>query len=175
MKPSLTGSWAKWHRAIEVLETLDEEIRREDYPIPVVGKDEPDTDQHVYRVKAIPDTPARWGALVGDVIHNLRSALNHAVCAGVRLNGGDCKNPMSQFPFVSEKGMWIRDRRQARYISQLTRRQKAVVRRYQPHQTRLRRRPFGKPHPLAMLVDMSNADKAWDAVHIATAVRPYNN
>lgn len=159
MKPSLAGAWEKWHRAIEVLETLNDEIARQDYVIPVVGKDKPDTGQYEFVVESIPETPLRWGVLVGDVVHNLRSALDHAVCAAVRLNGGNCEKPQSQFPFVSTKGQWISDRRHARYIIQLTRRERAIVRSYQPHQARLRRRPFGKPHPMTVLADLSNVDK----------------
>lgn len=46
-------------------------------------------------------SPAEWGPIVGDVIHNLRSALDLAAVECVRLNGGDDREVY--FPFAGEE------------------------------------------------------------------------
>jgi len=156
MHPSLDSAWEKWHRAIEQSQALDEEIAGDEYRIPLWLDTNSDPDHDVFRVEAIPQTPLRWGVLIGEIVYNFRSALDHAVCAAVTLNGRDCERPRSQFPLLSEKRFWPNHRDS---ISGLTRAQRALVRVYQPYQTWYRKRPFRKPHPLGMLAAMSNADK----------------
>jgi hypothetical protein len=77
---NLAGCWAKMQRSVEHLETLRQEISRRHYMVELVQGWDP-LGNAEFVVKSVPDPPMRWATIVGDVVHNLRSALDHAVCA----------------------------------------------------------------------------------------------
>lgn len=84
------GPRLKVERAKEHINDLVTEIKafvgRDPYE---VRKDvEPDTGHHVYRIHIREQLPPRWGVIVGDVVHNLRSSLDLLACGLVRANGG---------------------------------------------------------------------------------------
>jgi len=59
---------------------------------------DPETDEHVWRVSVDKTIPAEIGPIVGDIVHNLRSALDYIICDLVRANNliaplEDQKNP----------------------------------------------------------------------------------
>jgi hypothetical protein len=156
MRSSLGSSWEKWHRSLELLDGLKTDFQSEEYLIPVRVEPGHDPGYYVFKVESIPETPLRWGVVIGEIVHDLRSALDHAVCAAVRLNGRNCERPRSQFPLLTDRNEWPKHRKS---ISAMKPALRAVVRNYQPYQTWFRKRPFGKPHPLGALAAMSNADK----------------
>jgi len=150
----LKGAWEKCHRAREHLETLYAESRAEERTIGVRTEFDPHDDMCSFVVETLPEAKLRWSVIVGDVVYNLRSALDQAVCAAVIVNGGDCEAPPSQFPITTRRKLW-RDPRTRRMVSQLPRKQRAIVRRSQPYKA------SGGPvgHPLAILQEWSNRDK----------------
>jgi len=79
MTPSLDGPLAKLNRAGEHLKALYQTVRRlqdgEGYA--AVLEIDPETGDHLWRMKVDPAAPMRLGVLVGDVAHNLRSCLDH--------------------------------------------------------------------------------------------------
>jgi hypothetical protein len=50
-----------------------------------------------------------WGTYMGDVIHNLRSALDNFICALVLLNNPDHSIEHTQFPICDGERQWIND------------------------------------------------------------------
>lgn len=76
----LQGAAVKLNRATEHLNALNREVQEhfatEPYRTPVTEEGD---GWYVARMEILEDPPVRWGAIVGDVAHNLRSALDHAV------------------------------------------------------------------------------------------------
>lgn len=71
-------------------------------PIRVEREEESQTGDLVHKVRITEPIPAHWSADIGDVIHNLRSALDHLACELVRANHGtittDTAFPISDDP-----------------------------------------------------------------------------
>lgn len=82
--PSLEGARIKLARAARHLDELKEAARRylESHPFQVVR------EGAVYSVKIVQTVPPEWGAIVGDVVHNLRSALDLLAWQLVETGGG---------------------------------------------------------------------------------------
>lgn len=78
---------------IERAKELIQELRREieafhgGNPYQLIASTEPESGDHVVRVHILRAPPARWGALIGDAIHNVRSALDLLVWQLVLCNG----------------------------------------------------------------------------------------
>jgi hypothetical protein len=94
----LEGSWAKLERAREHFEFIETELRTnpdgrfwEENPDPLVAEVEAEGREHALylRLRKEPDFQ-RWGLLLGDGMHNLRSALDLAVYElAIRASGKD--------------------------------------------------------------------------------------
>lgn len=101
--------------------------------------------------------PIRWGVLLGDSVHNLRSALDHLICQVALLDGGtmaDCER--SQFPIASkseEQFERMADRCLPKCFSE---KHRAMVKEPQPFHAGEK---AAETHPLSVLADFSNADK----------------
>lgn len=54
-----------------------------------------------YRVKIVECAPSAWSAIIGDIVHNLRSSLDLLATALVAANGGSTKH--TYFPFNRDK------------------------------------------------------------------------
>jgi len=54
---------------------------------------------HVFRANQPPEADPSWSAIVGDCLHNLRSALDHLAYQLVRVSGGT-PNIHTQFPIA---------------------------------------------------------------------------
>lgn len=161
MPHPLEGAWTKADRAREHLETLQAEIAAHAAgPAVVVVRLEiaPRSDHYNLVVDAVPEAPLiRWGVAVGDIVHNLRSALDHLAYQLVRY--GRCsdlsRREMKQVQFP------IHDTR-SDFRESLTRRlpgvglrQVGMIEREQPYK-RYNDVSFS---PLRRLRELSNADK----------------
>lgn len=102
---SLEGARIKLARAARHLDELREATHRylESRPFHVVR------NGTVYSVKIVQTVPPEWGAIVGDVVHNLRSALDLLAWQLVEAGGGtpsrDTCFPVSQAPNTSESSL----------------------------------------------------------------------
>src|SRR5258708_3115833 len=78
---SLAGCWAKLAHAIEHINTLRAEIEEAGTPdptsIPLRRAYEAADGAVVYRIERVIKVSERWPLIVGDAIHDLRSALDH--------------------------------------------------------------------------------------------------
>lgn len=91
-QPDFGDCWAKLDRGKQHRDALQDEfglghgpdgipIAPKLNPIPVSVKFEDESGYHVYRATARPPegSPVRWALVVGDAVHNFRSALDHVV------------------------------------------------------------------------------------------------
>jgi hypothetical protein len=99
----LAEAWLKLERGREHLKTLDDEVWRfhDDDPYAVVAEFDHERAQNVARfrkLKVIPHT--RWGLIVGDAVHNARSALDYIAwrLAGSIIGDRDTLFPICRWP-----------------------------------------------------------------------------
>jgi hypothetical protein len=161
----LEGVRAKLERAEESIEELEREfgafLAGNPYEIP--GKFYPKRSEYVFRFRVIEPLPLRWGVLVGEIVHDLRSALDHLLWQLVILDGGG-PGKHTQFPIFNRFADY---RRLALVGTQrsppmlkglggtLRSGHVAAITRTQPY-----RRPNGfTTHPLWLLARLSNIDK----------------
>lgn len=78
----------KIERAKHHLSNLDSELRayRSRQPYTVIREDNSKTGDHIFRFKANETIPVEIPLIIGDVVHNLRSAFDHLVCQCVIAN-----------------------------------------------------------------------------------------
>jgi hypothetical protein len=93
--PKLKVKWAKRHIS-ELERFIGEHVRRDVYGLTVKKSVQPGQDQIV--VTASGELPTELPAFIGDVVHNLRSALDLMACALVGLNDQSTKSVY--FPFA---------------------------------------------------------------------------
>lgn len=135
---SLDGVWAKLDRGEEHLKTLASEIdafiNRDPQPfgfsIPYLN---PETGWHtVYGI--VEDTPPeRLGVILGDVLHNIRSALDHLVWQLVLLNGGEPKGGArgNAFPIALTEDQW--KTAQGQHLAGVAEAHREIIEKTQPY------------------------------------------
>jgi hypothetical protein len=94
--------------------------------------------------------PLRIGVVLGDLVHNLRSALDHLVWQAVLRNGHEPNNS-HQFPICEEERFWRAVR--ARRLRGVADEDTDAIRQVQPFTVVV------KPTPLTRLREISNEDK----------------
>lgn len=141
------------------IDALDKEIAdlRKEHPITTFAEFE---GESAFLVKVrVPKTPdLRWGVMLGDAIHNLRCALDHAVWqliqrnvrAGFKVAPTEAQERRIHYPIYDTRDGFSG----ATAIRFLTTRQIAFLRWRQPY-----RRPRPDATPLAELAWLSNTDK----------------
>lgn len=104
MSHPLDGCRAKFQRAEETLEYLGREIttflNQEPPPYTIVKQHQDNGLEYAFIAHGDPDPPLRFAVLAGEIIHHLRSSLDHLVHASVIQNG---KTPTKrhQFPICT--------------------------------------------------------------------------
>lgn len=112
-QPNLWGSFLKLDRAMELLDALQDEVTSTiGFASPAnpvkTGMDfNPEMTEYRLWLRHIPtDLIGRYGVLIGDIAHNLRSALDHLAWELVRI--GSDRQPrmprMVQFPCCDTPG-----------------------------------------------------------------------
>ena len=155
---SLAGAYAKLDRADEHFKALEAELQTfvQGNVDAARGKLQNVDGETFYVMEAheIRPVPLPVGVILGDAIHNLRSALDHTLCQLVALHGGeaDTGNQFPIFTYVPTK-KWALDK-WAKNIRGVTGPDLALIEHVQPHT-----RDDPTTHPLAVLQDVSNADK----------------
>lgn len=157
-EPSLDGSFEKCKRALEHLETFKAETRAwlQVQPYRIVGKFERETNEYVFHV-GLPAAPVRFGVVAGEIIHSLRSALEHLVGQLVLAN----KQPLrtgpngNGFPVLKEPPSEGFDKRTKGKLRGVCAEARAVVERVQPY----RRKNDPRTDPLLILDQLWIEDK----------------
>ena len=180
----LTGALVKLDRAAEHIRFLVGEVDafQKDNPLTTFAEFEANRD---FLVKVrVPQTPdLQWGVVLGDAVHNLRSALDHAawelvqrnVRAGFKPVLTEKQERLIQYPISDDRARF----KTAPVMRFLTTRQIALLRRYQPY-----RRPWPEATPLSELAWLDNIDKhrivhsthtalgAWEPVRFRIRANP---
>lgn len=158
----LAGPEAKFDRAIEHLETLERECERflKAQPYSVSTKFEPETGCYVARFYSRRTVPLRVSVIVGEFIHDLRSALEHVAWVLAASNTDDVESLWKagireKITFPVAKTPEAFDRHSL--VSFITADARTVLNRLQPHN--LGRPALAKRHPLSALHDFWNVDK----------------
>src|ERR1700742_2507819 len=80
----LAGVIEKHNRSAELFEGLLNEVQRfqaaDPAPYKSVGQFDMETWEWVERLKIVEEPPLRFGIILGDIVHNLRSALDQLMC-----------------------------------------------------------------------------------------------
>ena len=98
----------------------------------------------IYRGET-PDIPIQWSVRAGEILYNLRSALDHAVWQLVLANGR-VAGQHNQFPIADNEGEWSRPSTQKR-LNGLTEQAKARIHYLQPFNAMMCLRLEGIYHP----------------------------
>lgn len=166
-QPSFDGCWAKVERAKEhrdalqrfIAETFAVESNR-----PVIGlKNDRNTGEHVLYVEHVPDFSTflrRVVLILGDALHNLRSALDHlAFQLAIRHTGGKVAKPKAvQFPIFDSPADWVRE--SDRWLAEVSPADRAIIERFQPyHAIKSGEGIWHVLHPFRLIRDLSNVDK----------------
>jgi hypothetical protein len=149
--PNLAGPKAKLDRAAEHLQALNKEMRtfRERRSYSIGSHTDPDSGN--YFLYASPrQIPAKLSAIVGDVLCNLRPALDHLVFALAQLDSGKAQD-RTQFPICDSPKHFKRKR--DTWLKGLSPDHITAIERLQPYPGR------DSNAWLAVLRDLSNPDK----------------
>jgi hypothetical protein len=120
-------------------------------PYAIESKFRPDSCEYVLIVNVRRQPPDRLGLLLGDFVHNLRSALDHLVCQLSLLEGPtDCSD--TQYPICFNKGRF--NQLKGNWLKGVSARHRAAIEKTQPYHGR---RP--ESHPLAVLDWLDRIDK----------------
>ncbi len=164
----LDGCVAKLNRATHQMRELAADIQRygQERGYRVALEDDPRTQERVFRVHVRePPRLMEWGVMVGDIVHNLRSALDHLIEQLTILNVGTSYK-QTEFPIFADRDRFFafkknglpneRDATSGLYkIRGLAPCDQAAVERLQPYH----RQNGVLSHPLLLLHKLNNIDK----------------
>jgi hypothetical protein len=163
---------AKLERAAELAQHLTREADafRASRPYREVRSVDPATNELQTYAVVERQPPASWGLVLGDCVHNLRSALDHAVfglslaCAGHELTEEEQRLPA--FPACDTEGEWKKAlTRPLRFVSAPVREE---IYRHQPLTERADERGWA---PVGAITRVDNADKHRALLLTASAVQ----
>jgi|SRR5215212_2196849 len=146
-------------RALQHLQSLEAEDRRwrEGNPYRIIHELDPQTSKKLVRVEVLSQPSVRLGLLIGDCLHNLRSALdNLAYELAVAYTGDplpDAVATRSEFPILGDRPMKAGERQ--RKIGGIHPDAQTIIEGLQPYQ----RGQHYAVDPLWVLHELSNIDK----------------
>jgi hypothetical protein len=153
----LAGAVEKFNRSKEQFDVLRAEMNvffnGDPRPYSTAGAFDRDAWEWVDRFQIRQNPPLRFGVILGDCVHNLRCALDHAVWQ-VTLLDGATPNSSTMFPIASQSGSQFEKMATAR-IPGLSAAHQQLVKDAQPYH----RGTDAGTHPLTVLADLSNTDK----------------
>jgi hypothetical protein len=151
----LEGCYAKIQRSIESVHNLNTEITNylwaNPKPYRTVGDHENNATEYVIKGFADP-VPLRFAVLAGEIIHNIRSSLDHLITALI-LSAGETPTTDNSFPICDTADKYETACNDGR-IKGVARPARKVLRSVQPY---LSTDPAN--HPLVILRSLSNIDK----------------
>jgi len=163
----LPGPRAKLSRGLELRDELDRYIDQmlgpvENRPSLALRVDGA-TSECVLYVNDVSDLSilfTRVGILVGDVVHNMRSALDHLVyqLALINTSGNVARPDRTQFPISDTRDRF--EHATATDLAEVAPNHRAIIEGFQPYHPTEENTAVGVYfHPLAMLRGLSNTDK----------------
>lgn len=149
---------AKLAQARKHLDTLDNEIVLFDKSDPYSAGTYYDAKDEGYiaRIHVSRDLPPEWSLIVGDMLHNMRSALdNLAYALVVAHSGKPTEQEARNIQFLVCDGPGEFKDRCARYLGKMSTGTQATIEGLQPYNAVTP----GYRHPLSVVRDLSNVDK----------------
>lgn len=169
MAEPFDSPWLKWAQAVVDAEVLEKHINdlagQGVLQIKIRLAQEYDAKRHCIVITAGPEVPrvfpVSWGLLLGNIVHNCRSSLDHLAWAlykrGRTPNLTDWQEQGVYFPIATSRDQfngWIRGKRPK--LPGVRRTDIAIVRRYQPYTLGKR---FVNQHVFRVLDELARADK----------------
>ena len=154
MSDLMSGCWAKLARAQELLDILSRESAEyfEQFPIRVQQEFHNGGYECSLVAYGDPHPPARIAVIAGEVIHHLRSSLDHLVSALVLNNGNEVRKS-NQFPICLSKKAFEEACSRGQ-LKGITPSAKAIIESVQPYTT-----PTPNDTILSVVSEYDNADK----------------
>jgi hypothetical protein len=150
---NLDGCWAKIERANENINNLAAEITALTHPNRYIVIRHFDRQAKEMVFWALPQIiPLRLSVLAGEIVHHLRSSLDHVVWA-LACKGRTKPNFRIQFPICAKREEFIRAKKR-RIMQGIANSAQAIIESVQPYQ-----KPAPRDDPLAILDDISITDK----------------
>lgn len=162
----LDGCWAKLERAEESIGNIDREATEflsTDPPPFKVAREHRGRD-YIFLAYGDPEVPLRFAVLAGEIIHHLRSSLDHLVHALV-IKSGNTPTRKHQFPICSTETNFQEACKKGtlKYVSSSARKLIATF------------QPYTQPNPentvLSVINEYDNCDKHRLLVVVTTVVR----
>lgn len=157
--PTLGGCWAKLRRAdlhlTELTDKIGEYVKADHSRLS--GNYDADAFTYELRVEAA-EAPNHvlWSVIVGDIVHNLRSALDHLVWQLVLLANARSPGPQHEFPIALDEQVYRRKGgMRDRMLAGVAETHRAIIDRVQPFVLG----DDAENHSLAHLKRLSNTDK----------------
>jgi hypothetical protein len=158
MTEPLAGAWAKVERADKQTRLLNREFRAfaRGKTRRIAHGPDPESSDYIFWVEVVKETPVlRWGVRIGEIAHNLRSALDHLAwqlaLAHLRREPTEKEASLIHFPIAKTKP----DFNSFQVLAFISTDHADLLRPHQPYHG------GGDPakHPLAVLQRLSNHDK----------------
>jgi hypothetical protein len=112
VQEALGGAFAKFRRADAHLEMLDvvwgKYLRSKPRPYDFIVHIEPQSGDHTIYAEILRPPPADLSVIVGDVLHNLRSGLDHMAWELVKRAGGK-PGRHTYFPICDTEARWLQE------------------------------------------------------------------
>ena len=129
---NFNGVHAKISRASDQINSLEADMDRfcENIRRSIVPEDHKEADEQVWVYRGETREPSiEWSVRLGEILYNLRSALDHLVWQLVLANG-QRPGPHNAFPIVNDEGHW---QRATRRLKGVTPRVETVIEHLQPY------------------------------------------
>lgn len=153
--PLLPNHRRKLNRADEHLNALDQALKTfiEGKPYSTITEKEPQSGDSLVKLVSQRSPPRGPSTLIGDILFNLRSSLDHLVYALAVLNGAtDEQKEASEFPVFSDRVKFAD--LAPKKIGGLTPEAWTAIERAQPYYA-----PDPDRHPIRLLHDLNRIDK----------------
>lgn len=161
MPHPLAGARLKWNRAKSQFETLDAELMAfkgsDDKPYRLELQHHVETGEDSLHIHIVRETPPMWSVQIGEIVHNLRSALDHMVYEIAAGNNHGRVPSGTEFPIFIDEGRFRSTKRGGGLykIRGLPAQAIASIEEIQPFQ----REQAPDRHRLWVLQELSNWDK----------------
>lgn len=99
LSPRFLGAFAKYQRAQVHVHALNEALTAYYSASPWRPEKAEDLPQGMVRIRLLQPPPDEIGLILGDLVHNMRSALDYATCSLVELGHHHVDLSRTQFPF----------------------------------------------------------------------------
>lgn len=165
--PELDGCRLKLNRATEHLNRLNALIQEfiDKKPYGLGFRTDMKANELVLSISIRENPPVELGLVIGDVVHNLASCLDHLVCALAIKNGADCGR--TAFPIYTDQALFAKQG--SNRINGLSGMARVRIQAMQPFKTRPAEPNLSR---LAILYDLDRIDKHRVLLVGATTMMP---